>query len=67
MFRPFQSALASAVLATSALVATAAPAAALPVGELLPMDAELEFVHDKAEALTDLQGRAILIEFFAHW
>lgn len=57
----------SALLAAPLLLAAFAVAAPAQIGELLP-EIELEdFGNTEAEELADYRGRAILIEFFAHW
>lgn len=65
MFRPIHF-VAAATLAGAAVVASAEPSAVL-VAEMLPMDAQVEVVHPAAKSLDAFEGRAILIEFFAHW
>ena len=46
--------------------ALAASAATVPSDEVLP-DAKLEMFHPLADSLSELKGRAVLVEFFAHW
>lgn len=60
MIRPFHL-LAAATLAVLSTFSSA------QVGEKLPMDAQLDVVHPAAKTLAAFEGRAILIEFFAHW
>ena len=54
------------MITTLAVGAALAASAASPVGETLP-SSKLEMIHPLAENLSELQGRAILVEFFAEW
>lgn len=51
------------LLATSAAALLAAPTS---IDGTLP-DSKLEVIDPLVETLDELEGRAILVEFFAHW
>ena len=56
--------LTGALLISTAL---ALPAAAQVVGSPLPNIKLSDFTQTEARNVTDLVGRAVILEFFAHW
>jgi hypothetical protein len=56
-----------AVALVAGLTATAAAAAAAPGDPVSNTEQVQDFALTGAESWSDLQGRAILVEFFAYW